>query len=54
MTLAETYDPAILKKLSVHGVMPDVTIARSWYEKAKKSGATEATQRLEVLASKQH
>jgi hypothetical protein len=54
MALAETYDPAILKKLSVHGVMPDVTIARSWYEKAKKSGATEATQRLEVLASKQH
>jgi hypothetical protein len=54
MTLAETYDPAILKKLSVHGVMPDVTIARSWYEKAKKSGATEAIQRLEVLASKQH
>jgi hypothetical protein len=54
MTLAETYDPAILKKLSVHGVMSNVALARSWYEKAKKSGATEATQRLEVLASKQH
>ena len=54
MMLAETYDPAILMKLGVHGVVPDVAVARSWYEKAKKFGATEATQRLEVLASKQH
>jgi hypothetical protein len=53
MALAETYDPAILKKLDVHGVVPDVAIARGWYEKAKKFGATEAIQRLEVLASKQ-
>jgi hypothetical protein len=54
MTLAETYDPAILKKQNVHGVVSDVAIARSWYEKAKKSGAAEAIQRLEVLASEQH
>jgi TPR repeat protein len=54
MTLAETYDPAILEKLGVHGVVPDLAMARGWYEKAKKLGATEATQRLERLASKQH
>ena len=54
MTLAETYDPAILEKLGVHGVVPDLTKARSWYEKAKQFGATEATQRLELLASKQY
>jgi len=54
MTLAETYDPAILEKLGVHGVVPDLAKARSWYEKAKQFGATEATQRLELLASKQH
>jgi hypothetical protein len=54
MTLAETYDPAILEKLGVHGVVPDLAMARGWYEKAKKFGATEATQRLELLASKQH
>ena len=54
MTLAETYDPAILEKLGVHGVVPDLAMARGWYEKAKKLGATEATQRLELLASKQH
>jgi len=54
MTLAETYDPAILEKLGVHGVVPDLAMARGWYEKAKKLGAREATQRLELLASKQH
>jgi hypothetical protein len=54
MTLAETYDPAILEKLGVHGVVPDLAMARGWYEKAKKFGAMEATQRLELLASKQH
>jgi hypothetical protein len=54
MTLAETYDPAILEKLGVHGVVPDLAMARGWYEKAKKFGATEATQRLELLANKQH
>jgi hypothetical protein len=54
MTLAETYDPAFLEKLGVHGVVPDLAMARGWYEKAKQFGATEATQRLELLASKQH
>jgi TPR repeat protein len=53
MTLAETYDPAILEKMGVHGVVPDLTLARGWYEKAKRFGAAEATQRLELLASKQ-
>jgi hypothetical protein len=54
MTLAETYDPAVLEKLGVHGVVPDLAMARGWYEKAKQFGSTEATQRLELLASKQH
>jgi hypothetical protein len=54
MTLAETYDPAILEKLGVHGIVPDLAMARGWYEKAKQFGATEATRRLELLASKQH
>src|SRR5712672_2295036 len=52
MTLAGTYDPAILEKLGVHGFMPDVAMARVWYEKAKKFGSAEAPQRLELLASK--
>jgi hypothetical protein len=53
MTLGETYDPALLEKLSVHGIVPDVAMARSWYERAKKFGSAEAPQRLEMLASKQ-
>ncbi|HTE96017.1 MAG TPA: hypothetical protein VK678_21315, partial [Bradyrhizobium sp.] len=51
MTLAGTYDPAILEKLGVHGFVPDVAMARVWYEKAKKFGSAEAPQRLELLAS---
>jgi len=54
MTLAGTYDPVILEKRGVHGFVPDVAMARVWYEKAKKFGSAEAPQRLELLASKQH
>src|SRR6266403_2677656 len=54
MTLAGTYDPVILEKLGVHGFVPDVAMARVWYEKAKKFGSAEAPQRLELLASKRH
>jgi TPR repeat protein len=52
MTLGGTYDPVILQKLGVHGLVADAAMARSWYEKAKKFGAPEAPQRLEMLASK--
>jgi hypothetical protein len=52
VTLAETYDPSFLEKLGVHGVVPDLAMARSWYEKAKTFGSAEAPQRLEMLASK--
>jgi TPR repeat protein len=52
MRLAGTYDPMILAKLGVHGFVPDVSMARVWYEKAKKFGAAEAPRRLELLASK--
>jgi hypothetical protein len=52
ITLAGTYDPVILEKLGVHGFVPDVAMARVWYEKAKKFGSAEAPQRLELLANK--
>jgi hypothetical protein len=52
MTLGGTYDPALLEKLSVHGIVPDVAMARSWYERAIRLGSAEAPQRLEMLASK--
>jgi hypothetical protein len=52
MTLAGTYDPVVLEKLGVHGFVPDLAMARAWYEKAKKFGSAEAPQRLELLANK--
>jgi hypothetical protein len=52
VTLGGTYDPALLEKLSVHGIAPDVAMARSWYERAQKLGSAEAPQRLEMLASR--
>jgi hypothetical protein len=52
VTLAGTYDPAVLGKLGVHGVVADVAMAQAWYEKARKFGSAEARQRIEALASK--
>jgi len=51
-TLAGTYDPAVLARLGVHGIVPDMEMARAWYEKAKQFGSPEASRRLEALASK--
>jgi hypothetical protein len=52
MALAGTYDPANLAKLRVRGIVSDLAMARSWYEKAKAFGSAEASRRLEMLASK--
>jgi hypothetical protein len=52
LRLAETYDPANLAKWGVHGIVPDVSMARSWYEKARQFGSADAPQRLERLAGK--
>jgi TPR repeat protein len=54
MMLGGTYDPTVLEKLGVHGVVPDFAMARSWYEKAKRFGAPEATPQLDALAKKQN
>jgi hypothetical protein len=50
LTLAETYDPAMLEKFKVHGFTADAVIARRWYEKANELGSADAPRRLEVLA----
>jgi hypothetical protein len=49
--LAATYDPAVLKRLGVLGVGPDIARARDWYEKAREYGSKEAPKRLEELVS---
>jgi hypothetical protein len=51
VTLAETWDPAILQRLNVYGMASDMAMARHWYEVAQKLGSSEAAQRLAALAS---
>jgi hypothetical protein len=49
--LAETYDPSVLKKLGAKGgITPDVTLANTWYERARALGSTLARERMEQLA----
>jgi hypothetical protein len=49
--LAETYDPSVLKKLGTKGgITPDVTLANTWYERARALGSTLAGERMERLA----
>jgi hypothetical protein len=50
--LATTYDPILLETRRVIGVVPDIAMARAWYEKAKEFGSTEASLRLDLLASR--
>ena len=49
--LATTYDPILLETRRVIGVVPDIAMARAWYEKAKEFGSTDASLRLELFAS---
>ena len=49
--LGASYDPLVLQELRVYGVTADVAKARTWYEKAKAFGSTEAPRRLELLVS---
>ena len=57
LMLAGTYDPILLAKVGiqgfardiVEGFAPDIALARTWYERAKELGSTEATRRLEIL-----
>jgi hypothetical protein len=49
--LATTYDPMLLGTRGVIGVVPDMAMARAWYEKAKELGSASASMRLQVLAS---
>lgn len=54
MLLGRTYDPMVLEQQGVRGVVPDLAMARSFYEKAQQFGAPEATAQLERLARKQN
>jgi hypothetical protein len=49
--LAETYDPIALQLWGEQGFAPDIAMARAWYERAREFGSSEASQRLQMLAS---
>jgi hypothetical protein len=49
MSLASTYDPAVLRRLRTLGAQSDIAAARRWYEKAAELGSREAMQRLKEL-----
>jgi hypothetical protein len=46
--LAGTYDPVTLQRFPLHGLSPDLAMARYWYEKAKELESPDALRRLEV------
>jgi TPR repeat protein len=48
--LAETYDPLVLAGLRLReGIMPDIALSRTWYERARDLGSLEARDRLSRL-----
>ena len=50
LALAATYDPAVLARFKVRGLMPDNAKAAQWYERARDLGSQEAPLRLNALA----
>jgi hypothetical protein len=47
--MAETYDPTVLARANVRGLVPDPVAARKWYERALELGMPEASARLQRL-----
>ena len=52
LSMGATFDPALLAKIGVRGIAPDIVQARSWYEKAREFGSSEAVDRLERLSAR--
>jgi hypothetical protein len=52
LAMGKTFDPAYLQTMDVAGVKPDVGKARQWYRRAADLGETEASARLNALASR--
>ena len=50
LALAATYDPAVLARHKVQGLVPDNAKAAFWYERARDLGSQEAPLRLNALA----
>ena len=48
-TLAQTYDPAVLKRYGASAPPAEVATARNWYERAREWGAPDAQRQLDAL-----
>jgi hypothetical protein len=49
--LGATYDPIVIKQLGSIGAVADVATARTWYQKARDWGSSDASKHLEALVS---
>jgi TPR repeat protein len=52
LAMGTTYDPLVLKRIGALGVAPDADLARTWYERARDFGSTEAPRRIDMLANR--
>jgi TPR repeat protein len=50
-TLAGTFDPNVLKALGLQDGVPDLALARLWYERAAQLGSADAPRRLQQLVT---
>jgi hypothetical protein len=47
--LAQTYDPAVLGTKDARNIIPDLDLARTWYQRAVQLGSAEAQRRLSQM-----
>ena len=49
LMLAQSYDPAVLGTQDARNIVPDLELARSWYQRAVQLGSAEAQRRLSQM-----
>jgi hypothetical protein len=49
LALGATFDPLVIRRLSVIGIEPDIARARQWYQRAAELGSAAASQQLTKL-----
>jgi hypothetical protein len=49
LMLAQTYDPAVLGTQDARNIVPDIEMARTWYQRAVQLGSAEAQRRLSQM-----
>ena len=52
LAMGSTYDPLVLQRIGALGATPDPDLARTWYERARDLGSSEAPGRINMLANR--